>query len=229
MHAYAQTNIQLFNQLRRNGYSGADLNSIRDGYELATQLFTVQFRPSGKTFIAHLVGTASVLVSLKMHATVVLSGLLHAAYQTGDFGTGAAGISVAKREYLIRKIGEEAENYISCYTRLKVNPETASSILDSIETLDELGRRVMFIRLANDLEECLDLSLVYLGDSKRQQKLGLRTFWVTASNKLGCPVLASEFTRELCEIDSTQVPEQLGPCSDRSRSYSVSPGAPPGF
>jgi hypothetical protein len=37
---YAQTNIQLFNQLHREGYSKAELNLIRNAYELARQLST---------------------------------------------------------------------------------------------------------------------------------------------------------------------------------------------
>ena len=45
MHYYAQTNIQLFNQLRRDGYSRADLDLVRDGYELALVLFTAAFSP----------------------------------------------------------------------------------------------------------------------------------------------------------------------------------------
>jgi hypothetical protein len=40
MHSYAQTNIQLFNQLRGKAYASADLVRIRKAYELAVQLFT---------------------------------------------------------------------------------------------------------------------------------------------------------------------------------------------
>ena len=60
---YAQTNIQLFNQLRRDGYSKTDLDLVRDAYELAMVLFSGRFQPSGKSFIAHVVGTASILAS----------------------------------------------------------------------------------------------------------------------------------------------------------------------
>ena len=43
MHSCAQTNIQLFNQLRHDGYSTADLNFVRDAYELAMVFFPVAF------------------------------------------------------------------------------------------------------------------------------------------------------------------------------------------
>ena len=63
---FAQTNIQLLNQLHREGYSADDLHLVRVAYRFAMDLFSGQFRASGKTFIAHLVGTASVLGSLRV-------------------------------------------------------------------------------------------------------------------------------------------------------------------
>ncbi len=61
MRSYDQTNIQLFNQLRHAGYSQMELKLVRDAYELAMDLFTGRFQPSGKSFMAHVVGTASIL------------------------------------------------------------------------------------------------------------------------------------------------------------------------
>lgn len=37
---YAQTNIQLFEQFQREGYSSLDLSLIREAYELAVQLLS---------------------------------------------------------------------------------------------------------------------------------------------------------------------------------------------
>ncbi|NJP21002.1 MAG: hypothetical protein HC763_20665 [Hydrococcus sp. CRU_1_1] len=86
MYVYAQTNIQLFNQLRDRGYSNAELQEIFNAYQLTIELFTGQFRASGKTFIAHLVGTASILTHLRVSSKLIAAGLLHAAYSQGDFG-----------------------------------------------------------------------------------------------------------------------------------------------
>ena len=66
MHSCAQTNIQLFNQLRRDAYSDGDLNLVRHAYESAMVLFSGRFQPSGKSFIAHVVGTASILAWLRL-------------------------------------------------------------------------------------------------------------------------------------------------------------------
>src|SRR5262245_4841225 len=97
MRAYAQTNIQLFNQLRYYAYSDADLNLVRDAYELAMVLFSGRFQSSGKSFIAHVVGTASILAWVRLPAPVVAAGLLHNAYGSGDFGDGRRGATTPRR------------------------------------------------------------------------------------------------------------------------------------
>jgi len=71
MHTYAQTNVQLFNQLRRDGYSNNELSCIRNAYEHAKRLFTGLFLASGRTQIAHVVGTASILGSVHLPTEVV--------------------------------------------------------------------------------------------------------------------------------------------------------------
>ena len=111
MHTFAQTNIQLVNQLYRDRYTLAELGPIFASYELAMRLFTGRFRASGKTFIAHLIGTASILGSLRASSNLVAAGLLHAIYATGDFGDGVQGISNAKREQVRATVGEEVEEF----------------------------------------------------------------------------------------------------------------------
>ena len=66
MYRFAQTNIQLLNQMYDLGYDEQEIAAVGKSYELAMILFTGRFRGSGKTFIAHLVGTASILVSVRV-------------------------------------------------------------------------------------------------------------------------------------------------------------------
>ena len=97
MHDLAQTNLQLYNQLVARGWSDPELASARRAYELATDLFAGQLRPSGKTFVAHLVGVASALVTSGARAELVVAGLVHAAYTHGDFGDGRWDAAESKR------------------------------------------------------------------------------------------------------------------------------------
>lgn len=93
MQFYAQTNIQLLNQLQREGYSKEDLVSINNTYQFAIKMFAGCYRPSRKAFIAHVVGTASILASLHAPIKIVAAGLIHSIYAEGDFGSWKKGIS----------------------------------------------------------------------------------------------------------------------------------------
>src|SRR4051812_50130353 len=88
--AYAQTNLQLYAQLRRAGAAEQDLALVRAGYDLAMHLCPASFRGSGKPLLAHLVGTASILAAMDQSARVVTAGGLHAGFFFGGFG-GARG------------------------------------------------------------------------------------------------------------------------------------------
>ena len=64
---YAQSILELLNRLYRDGYDRSDLCLARDAYLLAMHAFTGLGRPSGKLFIDHAVGTASVLHDSRPH------------------------------------------------------------------------------------------------------------------------------------------------------------------
>lgn len=74
----AQTNIQLYRQLTESGWNASDLAGIQDAYNLAARRFSRQFRPSGKPFLCHLVGTASLVAFAGAAPVVVQAALLHA-------------------------------------------------------------------------------------------------------------------------------------------------------
>ena len=60
----AQTNLQLYNQLFAQPSTANDLGDVRAAYELAAELFSGLYRCSGKPFVAHVVGTASVVATV---------------------------------------------------------------------------------------------------------------------------------------------------------------------
>ena len=101
---YAQTNIQLFEQLRQGGMPEAERARVAAAYDLAARLFTGRFRCSGKTFLAHLVGTASVAARHGGSEPIVSAALLHAAYDQGDFGILLRGLTAGNRESVRRAV-----------------------------------------------------------------------------------------------------------------------------
>lgn len=226
MHSFAQTNIQLFNQLQDNGYSDDELVLIRNVYKFVMRLFAGYYRSSGKTFISHLVGTASILAYLKVSAMIVASGLMHAAYTNGDFGDGEKGISEAKREQVKRIVGYDVEEYVARYTAFKWNQETIAGIHSNIKigNLDSVNRDVLLIRLANELEEHLDFGILYCGELKFNQYTAHNLeLIVEISEMLGFTILANELKRVISETAKSKIFPPLANLYGQNESFCLFP------
>jgi hypothetical protein len=159
---YAQTNLQLYRQLAAEGYDAADVETVGRAHEVGLRLFPGTYRGSGKPFLAHLVGTASVLVSLRARVPVVVTGLLHAVYTHGEFGNGWPGMTDVRRAKIRSEVGEEIEDLIARYTRLTWKRSTIPRIRAGLDGMGPVERDVLLVRLANELEDHLDLGILYL-------------------------------------------------------------------
>jgi len=202
VHSYAQTNIQLFNQLRCDGYSKADLDLVRNAYELAMVLFTGRFQASGKSFIAHVVGTASILASLRLPASVVAAGLLHNVYENGDFSDGRDGISKSRRRKFRKTLGPEVETYIAKFPALYWEPRTTRIARHDPGKLDSTDRAVLLILFAEHLEHLLDLDILY--SDERLGRLFIERSKIAAeiAEALGVSSLAMELREAIRETES---------------------------
>lgn len=192
--SFAQTNIQLYQQLRCEGYSNKEIGRVCQAYELARELFCCLYRPSGKTFISHLVGIASILGFLHVPWEIVTAGLLHSAYPHGDFGTLCKGVSDQKRHSVKEVIGKKSEDYVARYAALLWNRETRLASCRSFSNLEIIDRNVLLMRLANELEDQLDRGILYCHDGHRQIKndQACNDMLVKLAEQLGYPELGSE-------------------------------------
>ena len=219
MAPYAQTNIQFFNQLRSYEYSLADLSLVRDSYELATELFAGRFRPSGKPFLSHLVGTASILASLKVSPVLVAAGLLHAAYAQGNFGAGHLGMYRAKRRRVRSVVGDEVEKLVVSYGKFLWSEKTVPEIYKAIDRMSNSDRDTLLVRLANELEDHLDLGALHCAnaESRRKHIQSYLHLCVQMAERLDQPVLAEALERAFSETLAVEVPAFLR--SGRRKSF----------
>jgi len=224
MYLYAQTNTQLYDQLQREGYEGPTLTFIADTYDFACQLCSGLYRPSGKTFIDHLVGTASILVSLHASENLIAAALLHAVYMHGDFGKEPKGIFEKKRDQVRQVVGYQVEEYVARYAALQWGPKTIATIREKFRQFELIDREVLLLRLANELDDFSDLGVLYCfgAESARQTYLQRMPTLVEMAEELGFPSLAANFMRVKEEIASAEVPKEL-----RSRQPGVILIAPP--
>jgi len=221
MHSYAQTNLQLFNQLRRDGYSKVDLNLIRDAYELAMVLFSGRFQPSGKSFIAHVVGTASILASLRLPAPVVAAGLLHNVYEQGDFGDGRKCISMARRRKIRRVLSPEVEECIARFPALSREWSTNPLARENPDELPSIERAVLLILFADHLEHLLDLDVLYYSHAIQRHYLDNCKIAVEVADRLNLRQLATEMREAIRRTESAEPPVEFP--ERRSGSFVIVP------
>ncbi|MGD9722669.1 MAG: glycosyltransferase [Pirellulales bacterium] len=158
---YAQTNLQLYNQMLAAGRSEEDLRLVHDAYELAMRLFAGHYRGNGKPFLAHLVGVASILAAQNAAVDTIVAGLLHSVYMFGEFGDGTRGITPRKRHRVREAAGDVAERIVTEYTTTHWNTATLADLKDRSARLSLLESRVLEIKLADTLEDHLDHGLAY--------------------------------------------------------------------
>jgi len=209
--AFPQTNLQLFGLMQRAGYPEPDLALVRRAYDLAVRLFTAKYRGSGKPLLAHLVGTAGVLASLRAPAPLVAAGVLHAAYIFGDFGDARGGATAAKRDTLRKEAGADVEDIIARYDALRWDASSIEEIHASVRDLAPADRGVLLLRLANELEDHLDLGVLYCGNAG-DRRTAIRSWLhgcVDLARQLDQPALAAAFERVFDEILSGEVTAAL--------------------
>jgi len=217
----ARTNIALYKQLHAAGWNTAQLVEVRDCYEFATTLFVGHCRASGKPFLAHLVGTASILAALGADPTTVEAGLLHAAYDQGDFGI----TRWRNRRLRVRRaIGDSAEALVWRYQELGWSETTVARMRDGLDTLTMADRTVLLMRLANELDDNLDLEMRYCHAAKDQHRKHRGTM-VAIAGALNQPALAHAFDEAYREADDGSWADALS--LNRKKSYQLA--SPFGF
>jgi hypothetical protein len=109
---------------------------------------------------------------------------------------------------------------------LKWNDETIPAIWNRVEVLEPEDRDVLLIRLANELEEFLDLGIFYGGEEKRRQardSAGVSPLIAGMAEKLGYAQLAVDIREAYSQADSIDVPEALRGSLARNSSFLIPP------
>lgn len=211
-YRYAQTNIQLFAQLRELGFSAAAMTQLAAADVLARRLASGQYCQAGKPFLAHLVGTASIVAAHGGSAPEVTAALLHAAYDVGDFGSPVMGMTPARRETVRAAAGAETEAIVADFHGIQWKIDTWADILRRLEDIAEEKRSALFIRVANELEELVDDGILYASAPRQRDFVGAVDVCREICRVLNLPALWAEFEESYarCTASSPAVilPEQ---------------------
>ena len=219
----AQTHLQLLQQMRSKGYSAAELVMVAGAYRTATKLFANRFRPCGRPFVSHLVGTSAILVWLEAPISMVVAALSHAAYQEGDFANSLEGMTPRKRKELRAAIGTEAEELVAAYT---VSTRSLTGIMASyarFHRMSPVERDILLIQLANELDDYRELASNYAANADERiaviRQCGAQQ--AEMAEWLGHPELAQALRETYAESIASIVPKPLQ--SEFAYAYEVVP------
>jgi (p)ppGpp synthase/HD superfamily hydrolase len=210
----AQTNIQLYNQLRARGLPLDDLLLVQRAYELTAALYPGYYQADGKPFVAHGVGVASIVAELGEPAEIVAVGLLHAVYENADWGDGRDGGATPSRRRLVREaVGRRVEELMVRFGEVRVHPETIEDDRRALAELDDTERRLVLVAVADHLEKYVDLGALYFGDrddlTRWTDRIG--SDLIEIAHELGQPGLAEMLSAAFDEaaVQAPRVPSEL--------------------
>ncbi len=214
-HGYAQTPTQLYQQMRRAGWETAAIGRMQARCAFAVVLFSGLSRACGKPFLCHAIGTASILLRFGVPLCLVEAGLMHAAYSHGEFPSARKKSRLRRRRMLKHELGGETEGLIRRYHEYDWDGGPPSAELDVLDCRDA---GIFLMRMANGLEELLDLSLAYTakGPVLRPQWRG---FFDALAEELGIAGLAAELALGLEATRAAGLPESLRQAE--SSSYAI--------
>ena len=115
-------------------------------------------------------------------------------------------------------MGEEIEELVAAYTRFQWNPAAVSRLADTLDDLDERGRRVLLMRLANELDDHEDLNVLYVKEAEIRRDL-VRSplpLCVGMAERLGYPHLGAELARVFKATLESEVSPTLWGAHDES-------------
>ena len=212
VRTFALTYPQLMNQARHRGWDEATLSRLRHAYACAEEWFDGFYRGQGEPFICHLVRTASIVLAEDQPVEVVAAALLHSSYLLGRFQDPRLEKATEKERVLLREaVGADVEVLIWDYHCF---PWYCKEALDGhLARFDDYGERehrLLVMRLANELEDHLDLNMAYRGTRSFQEEIGeYGPRCVALAKQLGRIRLAGELEEVFAAHRAEWIPEEL--------------------
>jgi (p)ppGpp synthase/HD superfamily hydrolase len=209
---FAMTYPQFMEEALKAGYADPDLQHLKNAHSLALRMFDGFYRAQDVPLISHLVRTAGIVLAEKASAETVAASLLHSVYLFGRFRDGKIGrASASHRREVVSAVGERTESLVQLYisTRFRTPPVLREHI-EKLPAASAEKKAVLLIILANELEDYLDLGMVFRGNYpysdilKRDGQL-----MVELARGLGRPQLSSELEETFQATLASKLPESV--------------------
>ncbi|MCP9801774.1 DUF6817 domain-containing protein [Synechococcus sp. RedBA-s] len=164
-YPYVHSFPRLIRQCCEHGFSPEQLQQIRLAFDLAASIHKGALRGCRLPFIDHCVGVASVLVVHGFSSDLVVAGLLHAIYLQGASSReNILEATPSHRGFVQRLVGKPIETLLFRYPQLNFLEEQPWEHLSCpLEQIPLEVAAVLMLRVANEIEMCLDDKLVFDG------------------------------------------------------------------
>ena len=131
---------------------------------------------------------------------MVAAAMLHAAYESGNFGYCYGGPTRRNRERVRGAVGDAVEEIVCRYWKTTWNAKQVSQVAGRANALSSEDKDVVVLRLANSLEDHLDLAMCYCAQSRREYDGTLQELRELAQS-LGLHELGESFASISNEMD----------------------------
>ncbi len=169
-----QSRSALLDLALRRGYEPEELAMIARAYSLAQVLMDGGYRPCGRPFINHLVGTAGILVRYDFSVPVVATGMLHAAYTHAAPVQGGPAAAASATCAALGGRGSSLERRVRAYTQRELAATELPDDLHALATLSVFEAESIAIEAANELEMALSGEVRYSGRTDAMGSSALR-------------------------------------------------------
>ncbi|WP_457935465.1 hypothetical protein [Mesorhizobium sp. 10J20-29] len=198
----AQTNLQLYQQLRAAGHSRQDLAILQRDNETACMLFGSKIRSTGRPFLCHAVGTASAALAQGASLDLVRTAFLHAAYKHGRFPDGTRGNSDAHRSWLRERTGGGVEKLVFAFSQYPFNVSIARKLVDNGAD-ESQNKEMLLLKLCNDVDDTHDFGAL-LAHKPRYSDPHYLSDLETLSTHFGFDVCAEFFAQARRDMADNQ-------------------------
>jgi (p)ppGpp synthase/HD superfamily hydrolase len=211
MRCFAITYPQLMNQAIAAGWREDALAHLRRAHEFAEEMSDGLYRAQGVPFLCHLIRTASIALAESQPPAVVSAALLHAAYLLHAFD-GSRRVRRRKRHRgeMKQAVGAEVEELIWEYNRLPwYRVEALQTHLAEHAHYPDAKRRLLLLRLANELEDRMDRAIAYTARERQRRRAAADSLMTTLAEALGHRELAAELAAANAANASFEAPDAL--------------------
>lgn len=185
---WSQTVDGIYAEARQTGWSD-ELADLMQAYTLIEPMFTGWCRASGRPFLCHLVGTASLMLQHGGTRDEVLAALTHAVIESGAYGRWGTKPREEVQALIVNGLPPGSLRYVEAYSALDWRSFVAAAEQDLPGSLQKVDQTVLKLRIVNEIDDSLDWP--FLTERRRDEGLRECNLAIKAARACGWTGLAN--------------------------------------